>query len=360
MGQKVHPGGLRVGVIHDWKSNWYVGKKEFPTYILEDVQIRDHINTKLGHAGLSDILIRKDKQRITVDIFTARPGIVIGKSGVEVDALRKELHSITGKNVHININEIKRPELDAKLVAQSIAEQLQNRVSFRRAMKRSLASAMRSGAQGIKIQCGGRLGGGEMSRSERYTEGRIPLHTIRADIDYGFAEAKTTYGRIGVKVWINKGEIMPEGFEGMTTGKDTRLGDQDQARRRRGGAAEGLGASRESGRGRSQDREGLGLVKKSRGPRRPGGGAGGPGGRPGGGRPRPAGGSRPRRQDSVEQPKTDAVVEPTVEETTPVTEAPVTEAPVTEAPVTDAPAPEAPAAEAPATPDTDAGEGSES
>ena len=276
MGQKVHPGGLRVGVIHDWKSNWYVGKKEFPTYILEDVRIRDHINTKLGHAGLSDILIRKDKQRITVDIFTARPGIVIGKSGVEVDALRKELHSITGKNVHININEIKRPELDAKLVAQSIAEQLQNRVSFRRAMKRSLASAMRSGAQGIKIQCGGRLGGGEMSRSERYTEGRIPLHTIRADIDYGFAEAKTTYGRIGVKVWINKGEIMPEGFEGMTTGKDTRLGDQDQARRRRGGAAEGLGASRESGRGRAQDREGLGLVKKSRGPRRPGGGRAAP------------------------------------------------------------------------------------
>ena len=251
MGQKVHPGGLRVGVIHDWKSNWYVGKKEFPQYILEDVQIREHINGKLGHAGLSDILIRKDKQRITVDIFTARPGIVIGKSGVEVDALRKELHSITGKNVHININEIKRPELDAKLVAQSIAEQLQNRVSFRRAMKRSLASAMRSGAQGIKIQCGGRLGGGEMSRSERYTEGRIPLHTIRADIDYGFAEAKTTYGRIGVKVWINKGEIMPEGFEGMTTGKDTRLGDQDQARRRRGGAAEGLGASRESSRNRS-------------------------------------------------------------------------------------------------------------
>ena len=250
MGQKVHPGGLRVGVIHDWKSNWYVGKKEFATYIQEDVRIRDHINGKLGHAGLSDILIRKDKQRITVDIYTARPGIVIGKSGVEVDALRKELHAITGKNVHININEIKRPELDAKLVAQSIAEQLQNRVSFRRAMKRSLASAMRSGAQGIKIQCGGRLGGGEMSRSERYTEGRIPLHTIRADIDYGFAEAKTTYGRIGVKVWINKGEIMPEGFEGVTTGKDTRLGDQDQARRRRGGAAEGLGASRESGRGR--------------------------------------------------------------------------------------------------------------
>ena len=278
MGQKIHPGGLRVGVIHDWKSNWYTGKKEFADYILEDVRIREHITGKLSHAGLSDILIRKDKQRITVDIYTARPGIVIGKSGVEVDALRKELHSITGKSVHININEIKRPELDAQLVAQSIAEQLQNRVSFRRAMKRALASAMRSGAQGIKIQCGGRLGGGEMSRSERYTEGRVPLHTIRADIDYGFAEAKTTYGRIGVKVWVNKGEIMPEGYEGTSTGKETRLGDQDQARRKRGGAAEGLGASRESGRGRSQDREGLGLVKKGR--RSPGGGApGGAGGR---------------------------------------------------------------------------------
>ena len=215
MGQKVHPGGLRVGVIHDWKSNWWTGKKEIADYVLEDIRIRDHINGKLAHAGLSDILIRKDKQRITVDIYTARPGIVIGKSGVEVDALRKELHAITGKSVHININEIKRPELDAQLVAQSIAEQLQNRVAFRRAMKRSLASAMRSGAQGIKIQCGGRLGGGEMSRSERYTEGRVPLHTIRADIDYGFAEAKTTYGRIGVKVWVNKGEIMPEGYEGV-------------------------------------------------------------------------------------------------------------------------------------------------
>jgi len=212
MGQKVHPGGLRVGVIHDWKSNWYTSKKEVADYILEDVRIRGHIRGKLAHAGLSDILIRKDKQRITVDIYTARPGIVIGKSGVEVDALRKELHAITKKNVHININEIKRPELDAKLVAQSIAEQLQNRVSFRRAMKRSLASAIRSGAHGIKIVCGGRLGGTEMSRSESYSEGRVPLHTIRADIDYGFVEAKTTFGRIGVKVWINKGEIMPKGF----------------------------------------------------------------------------------------------------------------------------------------------------
>ena len=174
MGQKVHPGGLRVGVIHDWKSNWYTGSKEFPAYIIEDVKIRDHIYGKLGHAGLSDILIRKDKQRITIDIYTARPGIVIGKSGAEVDALRREVHAMTQKNVQININEIKRPELDAKLVAQSIAEQLQNRVSFRRAMKRSLASAIRSGAQGVKITCGGRLGGSEMSRSETYSEGKVP------------------------------------------------------------------------------------------------------------------------------------------------------------------------------------------
>src|SRR5438105_2987129 len=250
MGQKIHPEGMRVGVIHDWKSNWYTSKKEFPQYLLEDIKIREHIYKKLSHAGLSDILIRKDKQRITVDIYTARPGIVIGKSGVEVDALRKELHAMTNKNVHININEIKRPELDAKLVAQSIAEQLQNRVSFRRAMKRALASAMRSGARGVKIICSGRLGGGEMSRSESYSEGRVPLHTIRADIDYGFTEARTTYGRIGVKVWINKGEIMPEGYEGVA-------GERTEAdgRRRRGGALEGLGASRPAPRDRagSQD-----------------------------------------------------------------------------------------------------------
>jgi small subunit ribosomal protein S3 len=369
MGQKVHPGGLRVGVIHDWKSNWWVGKKEFPQYLIEDIRIREHIYKKLSHAGLSDILIRKDKQRITVDIYTARPGIVIGKSGVEVDALRKELHSITGKNVHININEIKRPELDAKLVAQSIAEQLQNRVSFRRAMKRALASGMRSGAQGIKIRVGGRLGGAEMSRSETYSEGRVPLHTIRADIDYGFVEAKTTFGRIGVKVWINKGEIMPEGYGGAAEG--TRLGDQDQARRR-GGALEGLGASRESARNRSQDREGLGPVKRRRGP---GGSPGGPGGgkrsggRPGGARPRSSdrarGGPRPDdgpkaaegrdrplvdpkaladRGAQVEKPRTDDTatsaegrVQPPIEPQVEVTPAPVADAPA----AVDVPAPPA-------------------
>jgi small subunit ribosomal protein S3 len=311
MGQKVHPGGLRVGIIHDWKSNWWTGKKELASYIQEDIRIREHINRKLSHAGLSDILIRKDKQRVTVDIYTARPGIVIGKSGVEVDALRKELHAITQKSVHININEIKRPELDAQLVAQSIAEQLQNRVSFRRAMKRSLASAMRSGAQGIKIVCGGRLGGGEMSRREAYSEGRVPLHTIRADIDYGFAEARTTFGRIGVKVWINKGEIMPEGFE-SGLGRD-RVADSD-SRRRRGSNVEGLGASRESGRGRGQDREGLGLVQRRR---RPGGGQGRPGGRPGRGR-------GPARERSQETPPPDVTpdVAPEVTEDVPATEMP--------------------------------------
>jgi small subunit ribosomal protein S3 len=346
VGQKIHPGGLRVGVIHDWKSNWYTGKKEFADYILEDVRIREHIYNKLAHAGLSDILIRKDKQRITVDIYTARPGIVIGKSGVEVDALRRDLHALTQKNVHININEIKRPELDAKLVAQSIAEQLSNRVAFRRAMKRALASAIRSGAAGVKIQCSGRLGGGEMSRREMYSEGRVPLHTIRADIDYGFVEAKTTAGRIGVKVWINKGEIMPEGF-GET---DTRLGDQD-TRRRRGGALEGLGASRESGRRSGPDREGLGPVRqRRRGPGGPGSGGGrGRGRGPGqGARPasaRPGGRDRSRAQENPEQPRTDeAQVQPTEVETPTPEQAVETPVP---AETPEAAAPAEPAAEKP-------------
>jgi small subunit ribosomal protein S3 len=324
MGQKIHPGGLRVGVIHDWKSNWYTGTKEFPAYLLEDIKIRGHIYGKLAHAGLSDILIRKDKQRITVDIYTARPGIVIGKSGVEVDALRRELHALTKKNVHININEIKRPELNAKLVAQSIAEQLENRVSFRRAMKRALASAMRSGAQGIKIQCGGRLGGGEMSRSESYSEGRVPLHTIRADIDYGQAEAKTTYGRIGVKVWINKGELMPEGFESM--GATTRLGGEDEARRRRG--IEGLGVGRaETQRGRQTEREGLGPVQRRE--RR-------------GRRPQRQQAERAGTQDNVEQPRTDEAAvsaagreQPPVEPEVQAVDAPVADAPDTTTPVTE-------------------------
>jgi small subunit ribosomal protein S3 len=211
MGQKIHPEGFRVGYIHDWKSNWF-DQRNFSDALLEDMAIRDHIEAKLSHAGLSDITIAKQRGEITVDIHTARPGIVIGKSGAEVDALRRDLHRITNKPVKVNIREIKRPELDAKLVAQSIAEQLQNRVAFRRAMKRALTSAMRSGAKGVKVQVSGRLGGAEMARTEGYSDGRVPLHTLRADIDYGFVEARTTTGRIGVKCWINKGEVMPEGF----------------------------------------------------------------------------------------------------------------------------------------------------
>lgn len=206
MGQKVHPESMRVGYIHDWKSNWFT-ERDFSDYLAEDVAIRSHINNKLAHAGLSDITIRKDANEVEINIHTARPGIVIGKSGSEVDALRRDLHKITKKQIKVNILEIKRPELDAKLVAQSIAEQLQNRVAFRRAMKRALTSAMRSGAKGCKIQVGGRLGGSEMARTEMYSDGRVPLHTLRADIDYGFAEARTTYGVIGVKTWVYRGDI---------------------------------------------------------------------------------------------------------------------------------------------------------
>jgi small subunit ribosomal protein S3 len=210
MGQKIHPEGFRVGYIRDWKSNWF-NDREFADTLLEDLRIREHIERKLSHAGLSDITIER-RGEVSVDIHTARPGIVIGKSGSEVDALRKDLHKLTGKPVKVNIREVKRPELDAKLVAQSIAEQLQNRVAFRRAMKRALTSAMRSGAKGVRVQVSGRLGGAEMARTEGYSDGRVPLHTLRADIEYGFFEARTTTGRIGVKCWINKGEVMPEGY----------------------------------------------------------------------------------------------------------------------------------------------------
>ena len=192
MGQKVHPEAMRVGYIHDWKSNWF-NERHFAEYLAEDIRVREHIVSKLAHAGLSDITIRKDANELEVNIHTARPGIVIGKSGTEVDALRRDLHRMTNKQIKVNILEIKRPELDAKLVAQSIAEQLQNRVAFRSAMKRALTSAMRSGAKGVKVQVAGRLGGAEMARTESYSDGRVPLHTMRADIDYGFYEARTTW-----------------------------------------------------------------------------------------------------------------------------------------------------------------------
>jgi small subunit ribosomal protein S3 len=270
MGQKVHPEVLRVGYIHDWKSQWF-NERDFSDYLLEDIKIRDHIERKLSHAGLSSITIRKDKNEVEVNIHTARPGIVIGKSGTEVDALRRELHRMTQKSVRVNILEIKRPELDAKLVAQSIAEQLQNRVAFRRAMKRSLTSAIRSGAKGVKVQVSGRLGGAEMARTEGYSDGRVPLHTLRADIDYGFFEARTTFGRIGVKVWINKGEIMPSGFAQDLTQMEA----PQQAQPGGGGGGGDRDGRGRGGRGRRGGRGG--------GPGGPGGGRG-PGGPGQGGR----------------------------------------------------------------------------
>lgn len=235
MGQKIHPGGFRLGVIHDWKAHWFT-EKDYAGFLEEDLKIRKHIRAKMGHAGLSDIVIKKDSNKIVIDIYTARPGIVIGKQGSEVDALRREINAMTGKNIQVNITEVKRPELDSQLVAQSIAEQLANRVSFRRAMKRSITSAMRSGAEGIRVQSSGRLGGAEMARDEGYSEGRVPLHTLRADIDYGLCEAATTFGKIGVKVWINKGEIMPEGFEGSASSGPA-AGPVDK-RRRKGSSEE--------------------------------------------------------------------------------------------------------------------------
>jgi small subunit ribosomal protein S3 len=289
MGQKVHPEAMRVGYIHDWKSNWF-NERHFAEYLAEDIRIREHITRRLSHAGLSDITIRKDSGELQVNIHTARPGIVIGKSGTEVDALRRDLHRMTQKQIKVNILEIKRPELDAKLVAQSIAEQLQNRVAFRRAMKRALTSAMRSGAKGVKVQVAGRLGGAEMARTESYSDGRVPLHTMRADIDYGFYEAATTFGRIGVKCWVNKGEIMPEGYTGADLTDMSAPAPPNSDRDGRGGR------DGRDGRGRGRGGSG-GPGGRGRGPGGPGGGGGGgrgPGG-PGGGRgPGGPGGGRGR------------------------------------------------------------------
>jgi len=211
VGQKVHPKGLRVGIIRGWESNWYKDKKEFADTLLEDIRIRKYIKDKLFQAGISAVEIERAAGRVKVTIHTAKPGIVIGRGGTEVELLRKELEKMTdGKKVSINIAEIKKPELDAQLVAEGIAAQLVKRVAFRRAMKQAVTRTMRLGAEGVKISCSGRLGGAEIARTEWYNEGKVPLHTLRADIDYGFAEANTTYGKIGVKVWIYKGEVLPE------------------------------------------------------------------------------------------------------------------------------------------------------
>lgn len=208
MGQKVHPIGMRVGIIRDWDAKWYA-EKEYAEFLHEDLRIRKFIATKLADAAVSTIEIERAANRVNISIHTAKPGMVIGKGGSEVENLRKELNKLTGKRVHINIVEIKKPDLDAKLVGEGIARQLENRVAFRRAQKQAIQRAMRAGAKGIKTQVSGRLNGADIARLEGYSEGTVPLHTLRADIDYAWEEADTTYGKLGVKVWIYRGEILP-------------------------------------------------------------------------------------------------------------------------------------------------------
>ncbi|NLW02907.1 MAG: 30S ribosomal protein S3 [Clostridiaceae bacterium] len=209
MGQKVNPHGLRIGIIKDWDTKWYASKRDFSSFLVEDFKLRKYIKKKLYIAGISRIEIERAAAKIKINIHTAKPGIIIGKQGAGIEALRKELEKMTGKSVLLNITEIKTPEVNAQLVAEGIAAQLEKRISFRRAMKQAMSRAMKMGAKGIKTQVSGRLGGTEIARTEHYHEGTIPLQTLRADIDYGFAEADTTYGKIGVKVWIYKGEVLP-------------------------------------------------------------------------------------------------------------------------------------------------------
>ncbi len=222
MGQKTHPIGFRLGVIKTWQSNWY-SDKNMADLLQEDLMIRRYVKSRLSRAGISKVEIERAPQKATITIHTARPGIVIGRKGAEVDKLRDELQHLTGKEVYINIQEIRRPELDAQLIGDSIARQIEQRISFRRAMKKSITAAMRMGAEGIKITCGGRLGGAEMSRSESFNDGRVPLHTLRADIDYAQSTAHTTYGCIGIKVWICKGEIIKGENTEAGTGRESAI-----------------------------------------------------------------------------------------------------------------------------------------
>ncbi|WP_314224738.1 30S ribosomal protein S3 [Streptomyces zaehneri] len=246
MGQKVNPHGFRLGITTDFKSRWYADKS-YKEYVGEDVAIRRMMTSGMERAGISKVEIERTRDRVRVDIHTARPGIVIGRRGAEADRIRGDLEKLTKKQVQLNILEVKNPEVDAQLVAQAVAEQLSSRVSFRRAMRKSMQSAMKAGAKGIKIQCGGRLGGAEMSRSEFYREGRVPLHTLRANVDYGFFEAKTTFGRIGVKVWIYKGdvkniaEVRAENAAARAGNRPARGGADRPARGGRGGERGGRG-----------------------------------------------------------------------------------------------------------------------
>ncbi|MCO5945955.1 30S ribosomal protein S3 [Mucilaginibacter flavidus] len=292
MGQKAHPIGNRLGIIRGWDSNWF-GGNHYADKLVEDEKIRKYLSARISKGGVSKVVIERTLKRITVTIHTARPGIVIGKGGQEVDKIKEELKKLTKKEVQINIFEIKRPELDAQLVAEGIAKQLEARISFRRAMKTTIASTMRMGAEGIKVMTSGRLGGAEMARTEQYKEGRIPLHTFRADIDYALAEALTTYGKIGVKVWICKGEVY--GKRDLSPNIGGASSASGKGGRPEGGAA-GFGGR--GGNERGGERGG-----ERRGDRKPGGdrrgGPGGPGGNRGPGGP---GGNRPGGQGGGSRP----------------------------------------------------------
>jgi len=257
VGQKINPHGFRLGITTDWKSRWYADK-QYAEYVAEDVKIRKLLSKGMERAGISKVEIERTRDRVRVDIHTARPGIVIGRRGAEADRIRGELEKLTKKQVQLNILEVKSPEADAQLVAQGVAEQLSNRVAFRRAMRKAIQSAMRSSqVKGIRVQCGGRLGGAEMSRSEHYRDGRVPLHTLRANIDYGFFEARTTFGRIGVKVWIYKGDIVggisaKRALDAAPAQADRGAPRRDRAERpnraRRSGASGTTATSTEAGR----------------------------------------------------------------------------------------------------------------
>jgi len=231
LGQKSHPTGLRLGIVKDWDSKWFAERGTFADLLEEDLVLRRYLWRRLARAALSRIVIERAPKRVTVTIHTARPGVVIGRKGAEVDKLKEELQQLTGKDIYINIQEVKRPEKDAQLVAESIARQLESRVSWRRAMKKAIASAMRMGAEGIKITCGGRLGGAEMSRVETYLEGRVPLHTLRADIDFARETAFTTYGTIGIKVWLFHGEVLGPIETSEETGEEQKSGSRSRGKK---------------------------------------------------------------------------------------------------------------------------------
>lgn len=273
MGQKVSPHGLRVGIIKDWDSKWYADKKDFADYLVEDHKVREYVKKKLYAAGVSKILIdRAANNQVKITVLTGKPGMVIGRSGNGIDELKAEVEKLTGKSVMINIVEIKRIELDAQLTAESIAQALEKRISFRRAMKQAIGRTMKSGAKGIKVLVSGRLGGAEIARSEKYSEGNVPLHTLRANIDYGFAEADTTYGKLGIKVWINHGEILEKGLKSaIPEDKPERGGDRRRNDRPR---RDGDRPRRDGDRPRRDDRngprgEGRPEEKRAENPRRP-------------------------------------------------------------------------------------------